>query len=78
MRDNCKGCPMFWSSCDYWGECDEGCELNLEGWFDGKGYKIICYMPKPIKKIFQKYYRWKEDRRWEKIAREQTEYEEEI
>lgn len=69
MRDYCKDCPAAWSSCDYWGEWDEGCELNIKYYFSGKGCKLICRLPKFIKKLYLKFYRWKEDRRWERYER---------
>lgn len=68
--DCCKNCPMYWNECDYWGEWDEGCELHYCGWFNGKGYKLICYMPIFIKKLYLRYYRWREEIRWEKFIRE--------
>lgn len=66
MRDCCDKCPMYWSSRDYWGECDEGCVCGLDGWFNGKNYKPICYMPIFIKKLYLKYVDWKDDRYWKK------------
>ena len=66
---------MYWNSCDYWGEWDEGCEVHLDSWFNGKGYKLICYMPNFIKKIYLRYYRWRDEIRWEKFIREQEQAE---
>lgn len=65
MKNQCENCPMYWWTQDYWGEFDEGCECNFDGWFYGK-YKMICYMPKIIKKIYQKYLRWKDDMYWKR------------
>lgn len=75
MRDYCEKCPMFWNERDYWGEWDESCELNLDGWFNGKDYKIICRLPHFIKRIYQKYRRWKEERYWKRYEKQ---YEEEM
>ncbi len=66
MKDYCKNCPMYWNSCDYWGEWDEGCYLHLDGWFDGKDHRWICKMPILIKKFYLKYWFWKEERYWRK------------
>lgn len=73
--DPCENCPLYWCTRDYWGEYDEDCMCHLEGWFDGKDYKIICYMPSFIKKIYKKYVLWKEERYWSKHVKK---YEEEL
>lgn len=63
MNNPCVNCPMYWWTQDYWGEFDEGCECHCDGLFAGK-YKMICHMPKFIKKIYQKYLRWKDEMYW--------------
>lgn len=75
MRDYCENCPMYWSACDYWGEWDEGCLIHCDGWFKGKGFKLVCHMPVLVKKLYLKYYNWREEIRWERIVREQEEAE---
>lgn len=69
-KDPCENCPMYWASCDYWGEWNEGCEAELDGWFDGKDYIFICKMPIFIKKIFLRYLKWKEDRYWKNYIKD--------
>lgn len=71
MKDYCKDCPAYYSDCDYWGEWDEGCELHGYAWFDGKGYKLFCRLPKIIKKLYLKFYRWQDERHWYKEVKEQ-------
>lgn len=61
MKDYCKNCPMYWQGQDYLGEWDEGCELWLDGWFDGEDYSLICRMPRLIKRIYLAWYRFKCD-----------------
>lgn len=57
---------MHWSSCDYWGEYDEGCMCGSYAWFSSKGYKFICHTPRFIKKMYVKYLNWKDERYWGK------------
>lgn len=66
MKNPCEKCPMYWSSCDYWGECDEGCMRGINAWFSGKNLKFICYLPAFVKKLYVKYLNWKDKRYWEK------------
>lgn len=57
-KDYCDNCPMYYNGYDYCGECIEGCELNKDGWFNGR-YDIFCKLPIIIKNIYQKYERKK-------------------
>lgn len=76
MRDYCENCPMYWWRQDYWGECDEGCELWFDGWFDGEDLHFICRMPSFIKKIYLAWHRFSCEVRWLKELNEQEESEE--
>lgn len=77
-KDYCKNCPMHWQECDYWGEWDEGCEAFISAFFDGK-WSLICRMPVFIKKIYEKYIRYKTEKYWEKeISKYKEEPEREV
>jgi len=60
MKDLCKKCPNY---CEYWGE---GCQTHFNGWFSSKYFKLFCHMPIFIKKLYLKYYGWREEKRWQK------------
>ncbi len=44
---NCKNCPMFWETCDCYGEWDEECGLGIDMCVGS----FYCKLPRFIKKI---------------------------
>lgn len=77
MGDYCENCPMYWREQDYWGECDEGCKLWLDGRFDGEDFRFVCRMPRFVKKIYLAWYRFRCEVRWLKELNEREDGQEE-
>jgi predicted RNase H-like nuclease (RuvC/YqgF family) len=71
----CGSCPAFWSSTDYWGESDAGCQLNR----DIYEFCKLSFAPKAVIKSLIKKEEKRMDKHWtelgEQIGREQRETE---
>ena len=71
-ENNCNGCPCHVVTYDYWGECDEWCEIH-------RIYKKCYYsllirkLLKHVWKIREAYYEWCADRNFKKQAKEEYE-----
>lgn len=65
QEKRCAKCPAAWSSCDYWGEWDEGCELHN----DYFGFCKNAFLPHWIIRLKIKLWQRKEDRRFDAYSR---------